>query len=61
MTGEAFIDALRAKIDPETITAMTGNDKAISVTLSTGRVLEVKRKKVRELDDAADYLDRLLA
>jgi hypothetical protein len=54
-----FLETLKAAIDPLTIAKMQGKPEHMLITLSDGKVLEVKR--VRAKADPAGYVAELLA
>jgi hypothetical protein len=64
MTGEQFLDALKAKIAPATISGMRGTVKLIAISFTDGRTVDVHRAKVREINSAEDltgYIDKVLS
>lgn len=64
MTGEQFLDALRLAVDPRTIANIKGSDSGVLIVLSDGKQVNVKRRRIADLDTAEDmrkYVEEVLS
>lgn len=64
MTGADFLNTLNARIAPRTVTNLSGASDSLTIKLSDGTTLTMKRQRVRDTKDQAEldaYVDELLA